>query len=739
MEESFGSLGAFGRVVGGGFANGLRFRSGIRITTLLALLTVVLSMTGTGVAVSAESCSNKAIRKVQNTDLSDCRAYELVSPAQKNGGDVMGEAARTRAAPDGSAAAFASLVGFGDVRGSGIATEYMSVRSGKEGTSGWATHAITPAQAPLSYLADFRGLDPLYENEFSADFSRGVFRAWSPLSDAPNVKDVENLYVRSDLRTPGAGTYTLASDADSALSPFGVLAKPFFAGASADFGRVLFESANALTGDATDGNPNLYVASDGSLRLAGILPDGMAAASSIAGQGASNTKYTPHTISSDGSLVFFTDPTSGSTGSDGALYERNLATSSTVQINASEKALPDAAQPATFWDASWDGKRAFFTTAEQLTEDDTNDVPDLYAYDTAAFGGGKHLSRLSLSTSADSFGGVQGVIGTSNDGSYVYFVASGQLVAGKPALESASGIYVWHDGTMAYVGELSDVGDDLIADTNSTHWSLFAVQARVTPDGRHLLFVAHDGFGLTGYDQGVCTGGGNGKCGEFYVYSDDSHQLACASCNPTGASATATATDMVHAGTGGAVTTTHLSHAISDDGRRVFFSTTEALVPGDANRKSDVYEYDVPSGTVHLISSGKDQSDSYFMDASATGGDVFFLTRQRLVGWDTDSNYDLYDARVGGGVPDPPPSSSGCSGAACQGPEGNQPSFDTPASLSVTGLGNPPTPVVKKVVVKSLTRAQKLARALRKCKTKRKRVQRKKCESFAKKSFARTK
>jgi hypothetical protein len=47
---------------------------------------------------------------------------------------------------------------------------------------------------------------------------------------------------------------------------------------------------------------------------------------------------------------------------------------------------------------------------------------------------------------------------------------------------------------------------------------------------------------------------------------------------------------------------------------------------------------------------------------------VFFTTRERLVGIDTDNLVDIYDARVGGGIPaqNPAPASS-CQGEDCQG------------------------------------------------------------------------
>lgn len=38
----------------------------------------------------------------------------------------------------------------------------------------------------------------------------------------------------------------------------------------------------------------------------------------------------------------------------------------------------------------------------------------------------------------------------------------------------------------------------------------------VTPDGRHLLFIAEKGAGLGGYGHGNCSGQ---SCRELYVYS----------------------------------------------------------------------------------------------------------------------------------------------------------------------------------------------------------------------------
>jgi hypothetical protein len=662
-------------------------------------------------AASAHASSDGTTRG-STAALPDGRSYELASPAEKNGSDVMIDSSRTRAASDGNAVSFTSLGGFADVRGTGLATEYMAERSSSPapGGSGWETHAITPAQKPLSLLASFQALDPLWEGEFSDDLTHGVFRAWSPVTDEPNVANVENLYVRDDLRSPGPGSYQLATGCPACTTPIPGPAqafqlgrrKPRLTGASKDFSHLLFESRLPLTSDASPGVLNLFESVNGSVRLAGVLPDGSPAPQSVAGQGATPTNYTPRVISDDGARIEFTD-NSATGGSNGELYQR-VNGSSAVQINASERTdcatdptcggngVPDPApdpaghQLATYWSASTDGTRVFFTTAEQLTDDDTNTSIDLYMYD--AHGSGiHHLTRLSVDGNPiDPPNDVQGVIGASTDGHYVYFIAAGQLDAMGPTLAFGTAIYVWHGGVVSYVGELGAASYDTSSNYPTT-WLLNQLRSRVSLDGHHLLFVSHSGASLGGYDQSGCAGG-TAPCQELYVYTIGQGTPVCVSCDPSGARATTDADDTARVGTSASDNTWHLSHPLSDDGRYVFFNTAQALVPADANGKIDVYEYDVQTGAVHLISGGTDPSDSYFMDASPSGQDVFFLTRQQLVGWDTDKNYDLYDARINGGFPEPSTATPPCAGDSCRGAAPPVPSTGAQATNSYRGPGD---------------------------------------------------
>jgi hypothetical protein len=737
--------------------------------------------------------------------LPDGRGYEMVSPPDKAGNDVIGESSRvevsagvTSSLP--AAVRFASYGAVGDVRGTGISVDYFAVREGAPGTSGWATHAITPPQEPLSVIAASQSHESMYAGLMSDDLTTGVIRAWSPLTDTPNVAGVVNLYLRDDLRTPGEGSYELLSDAVAPLPPIvpGLpVPRPFVAGASVDFRHVVFEDRQNLTADATGPNVKLYKADDGVPRLVsdgtGTCPSGgrgSAAPCSIAGLGANVLFQTPRIVSADGSRVNFTAPSlfNGNISALSKLYQLDdqgtpaLNDDVVVQLNASEKSPPAAPQTARYQTASTDGTRVFFTSSEELTDtsgsglymwerqptDESQSVtvdatggsftltaqvgalsattaplpagadevqvqaalaalrpigsgnvevtggPGGASPYVLAFVGalsGVNVPQLTTDGSGLTGGAAsaavattnplrnltliapsnKGVLGASDDGHRVYFAGGlAQLVPGGPPVEE-SALYLWQDvggpPSLSYIGGITSGDANVLI---NQPWSLHYPLARVTPDGRHLAFEAVSGAELApAYQHGTC----GVPCEEIYAYSADSSgsltpDVVCASCNLRVPQAPGDTPLTVDDGLGVTQRTSHMPRVITDDGRRVFFSTDEPLVPEDVNAKFDAYEYDVPTRTVRLISSGTDSTDSFMMDASADGYDAYFVTRQRLVGWDRDDAYDLYDARVGGGFPEPPPAPKECAGDACQGQASSPPTVPLLGSSAFKGLGD---------------------------------------------------
>jgi hypothetical protein len=191
------------------------------------------------------------------------------------------------------------------------------------------------------------------------------------------------------------------------------------------------------------------------------------------------------------------------------------------------------------------------------------------------------------------------------------------------------------------------------------------------------------------------------------------------------------------------------SRYLSDSGR-LFFNSYDALVPQDVNGVEDVYEYDpegVPAGEhacsssstsgsevfeparafevegvrgeegagcVALISSGTSSERSSFLDASGSGGDLFFLTTSKLDPQDFDTAYDVYDAHectmqspCSTSVVVPPPCTTE---ASCKLPPTPQPSiYGLPSSATFSGPGNlaPPPPAVVKKVTKKTVKCKK--------------------------------
>jgi hypothetical protein len=168
---------------------------------------------------------------------------------------------------------------------------------------------------------------------------------------------------------------------------------------------------------------------------------------------------------------------------------------------------------------------------------------------------------------------------------------------------------------------------------------------------------------------------------------------------------------------------------LSDDGSRLFFTSPDPLVPGLSGGSDKVFEYE--EGMPHLLSGTEGGGGSVFLDASTSGDDVFFATREQLVPTDDDGLVDVYDARVDGGILAPAVPMP-CQGSACREPFSSSPSFSAPMSASFTGAGNlaPSPPLVK------LTRKQLLARAVARCTKLRSRRKRLACRAAATKRYA---
>ena len=266
---------------------------------------------------------------------------------------------------------------------------------------------------------------------------------------------------------------------------------------------------------------------------------------------------------------------------------------------------------------------------------------------------------------------------------------------------------------------------------------------RVSGDGSLLVFTSE--LGLTGYDNrpaaaGECEGE---LCREVYLFDAVSGRLVCLSCDvgsrPVGPSALG-GHESLGANDLGESSPFYVARNISEGGGRVFFQSADALVPQDSNGLLDVYEWERPGvgscteslpafragsgGCVFPVSDMAGGSESFFMDASGSGDDVFIATADQLVPSDTDSREDVYDVRVGGGFPvavEPPV----CVNAdSCKPPVSLQPGvFGVPASATFSGASNlvPSSPSSSSRVV--CAKSKRLVRG--RCVAKKKRTKKK--------------
>jgi hypothetical protein len=331
---------------------------------------------------------------------------------------------------------------------------------------------------------------------------------------------------------------------------------------------------------------------------------------------------------------------------------------------------------------------------------------------------------------------------------------------------------------------IARISDEDSPDFEAFLGDLGRLTARVSPNGRYLAFMSERS--LTGYDNRDVNSGQLDE--EVYLYDSQTNRLACASCNPSGQRPLGVLDKSLEDDEGegllvdrpeiwatsqidddpwlaGSVpgwdtqsrqSAVYQDRYLLDDGR-LFFNSSDALVPQDTNGKEDVYEYEPTgignctessptfssksSGCVSLISSGTSEKESDFLDASQNGSDVFFLTSAQLVKG-AEANFSVYDAHECTSESKcPPPESSPaapCHDEECHGAPSTPPTFAAPSSTTFSGAGNvvPSQQALPFTSVKKPpTRAQLLAAALKSCKTKRNKTKRIACERQARRKY----
>ncbi len=539
-------------------------------------------------------------------------AYEQVTPADKQGAAVIPRLGM-QAAPDGNGISYTTKTGS---QSSPLVVRSVAIR----GASDWQGRIDT--DPPLNAASHFFLAHATLA--VSTDFTHTFVVSNRALTPGA-IEGGGNLY-RVEV---GSDDYQFigANGEEEAFPSFasGKQNNTFMAGAP-DLGWIVFTSPLPLLPGAPNHANYRWSEADG-LELVSVTPNGDP---SEALKGAPSSLY--HTVSDDGGRIYFT----ATSGSERGVYLREDG-GAALPISVSHvPGDPATAQPGVLLEVNKDGRYAFFASKAKLTDDAPEEPaiepPDnLYRYD-ASDGSLEYLGVQVGITSTQANEVTGGSFGTGADGRTFYFNAA------------ASGLHVWHDGTVNAV----------------TPAALAAGEERSSPSGQYFAF----------YEGGA-----------IRVYDAESNEVSCASCLPDGTPVAATLpeTDELYV-------SNRYPQAVTDDGT-VYFGTATRMVAADVNGTRDVYAY--RDGSVRLISPGNRSFEASIADISEDGSNVFFTTAQKLVGRDNDESIDVYVARLNGGLPvqNPPPAQE-CLRDDCKATPGAGPELPFGGSEALSGPEN---------------------------------------------------
>jgi hypothetical protein len=634
--------------------------------------------------------------------LPDGREWELVSPPDKFGGSIQSiteDGGVIQASESGGAVTYVSVNPPVSSPLGNRALQEAQVLSTR-GAHGWSSEDIATPNNGVGILT----LSKLTEYAFfSPDLSLGLVEPNGETPLPPLAEGAEKtIYLRNNNKCAPTPSEAIPATCYVALvsaanTPPGTKISeredelggpgnpnefeqkhPEFEGASPDLSHVVLKDAEPLVAGA--GDEELYEWSAGKpageqLQIVSVLPGNGGPTGGVLGGG--NLHQTVrHAVSNDGSRVIW--------NLGGNLYLRDMGRKETVEVSAPEPGGESGGR-AVFQSASSDGSRVFFTDEARLTANSTasssgSGAADLYVFEVTSGAGeplAGRLTDLTVDANAGEHAAVQGeIIGASEDGSYVYFVANGLLGdASEPGVSKgdcfeeepgrACNLYVEHFGgggwgAPEFIATLS--GDDW-PDWDGEGRFLAGLTARVSPDGRWVAFMSDRR--LTGYDN-VDVSEREGISGEGRVHADEEVFLfdvarpvsegvggvvdnpLCASCDPSGARPVGVfdpehkvgvleATLLVDergvwkgrwlAGSVPGWTSDdqesalYQSRYLSNNGR-LFFDGADSLVAADVSGREDVYEFE-PGG---VGGCGSGVADASWVFVGGDGGCVGLIS-----------------------------------------------------------------------------------------------------------------
>jgi hypothetical protein len=579
------------------------------------------------------------------------RVLEQVTPADKPG-QGLAILGGFNIQPDGNALAYGSAGAIHpDDQASGL-----NMYIGRRGARGWQSTPISPVNTSQQILSAPLPLD------ISDDLTKSIWLSLTPIAPGgPGTPANPDLAAYSG--TPGGPFAFLA---DITMSDLG------YNWATPDLSHVGFTGSVGGENVAQELVGNQI--RDVSIPPAGGDPFCGAQIGEFIEPNAVGGESRRNAVSPDGSRIFFTGTPCG--GTQRVYVRENAAVTHELSASECDRAAPEPAcnvpSEVTYLGASKDGSTVLMSSAQQLTNDDTNGSWDIYSVDVTS----RDITRISMDPAAPEvdtraeFGGdppftgaVGWITGMSEDAATVYFVAEGVLADG--AEDGDENLYVSRDGEITFIAALASGFADSPAKSGAPSG------AYVTPSGNHLAFMTSNSLLPEDADPPQFN-----QRHDIYLYDANAGTLTFAS---PGADQ-GRGVELAQPQADGRA----LANTVSADGRSVFLFTADPITPEDENLGFDFYEF--ANGQVSLVSGGQDDTAPIFIGATPSGSDFFFVDFAQLLDSDIDGLPDVYDARIGGGFP--PPDSTvqpqpGCREDACQGPGAGPPARPGIESLTV--------------------------------------------------------
>lgn len=633
------------------------------------------------------SCPNEVFRVGLSAALPDCRAYEQITPRDKEGAlEVFkyGSPSFNGGTLSGVDGEHLMVRGLATHWGSGPDTAqspYFFSRT----SSGWDMTAAS--------LQPEAGIDRYTPEVYSPDLGRFAFSvSWqtSPLAVSEDVQ--------FRVGAPGGPYATVATVPRKQVGGHG----GGWVAASADFSKLVLavEDRGLLNPEEptpTRSGTDLYEYGGGVLRQANVDSEGRTigtcGARMVKGSEAVGEDASANALSADGSRLFF-EAVPGHNCSEASHLYMRVGGTETVDIGA-----------YAFLAATAEGSKL-------LLQRETSRAYEVFLYEAGStapvllFTSGQDLRNASLKPSAnlDAF----------------YFSSEESLTPEAPATVGAVTVDLYRydvaSGTLSFAFQFENYSGE-----------------SVSPDGRYYYFDAREvlGFHPDGTEPARKFGFDTGKGSpQLWRYDNSEGTVECISCSsfdpePRFEAETVESggSDDIHA-----LDANGLPQPLfaTPNGNYAFFETISALLPQDTNGEKpkeffeelshegkvaerqggspslDIYEWRrdgldgcaLIQGCLALITPGSlDGYQVILLGVDESGRDVFFSTHSQLVPSDGDSAGDIYDARIDGGFPERAHPVE-CEGDACSTPA-SPPLDATPSSFTFSGVGDLAPPVMK--------------------------------------------